>query len=190
MAEDDAEPLTGTTSPASLSAERPLLPSSGRRLQLPLWSNSLGVPKTITYTQTEKKKHFPFSLWRLWMCAAQPDVSNTCTWCDASCRSKQSLWIITEVFDRSCLLLHFCILHLMLVGQKKRQDFNPTTRRCLVPDRESTGSAPPWPPWPLRPPFTGCYPVWLRNISIVSMQKLLPHPWLSKWLCSVPLYNV
>lgn len=50
---------------------------------------------------------------------------------------------------------------------KKKQDFNPTTRRCLVPDREPTGSAPPWPP---PPPFTGCYPVWLRNISIVSMQ--------------------
>lgn len=40
MGEDDAEPLTGTTSPASPralpSAERPLLPSSGCRLQLPL----------------------------------------------------------------------------------------------------------------------------------------------------------
>lgn len=87
MGEDDAEPLTGTTSPASPralpSAERPLLPSSGCRLQLPLWSNSLAFQTflTITYTQTEKKKHFPFSLWRLWMCTAQLDVSNTCTWC-------------------------------------------------------------------------------------------------------------
>lgn len=40
---------------------------------------------------------------------------------DASCRSKQSLWIITEVFDKSCLLLYFCILHLMQVGQKKNK---------------------------------------------------------------------